>query len=175
MSVEEDRTGWWQGFQREKKEKRKVSKNGFQRKRTGGTIGKVKGKNVWRAPRWKSLYANYKQMCQCPLASFAGKDFALSLGLGKEKKKKKKKGERVLFLFKGGEPEEERQSEPWQGCPLLGDALSVTTREQSCRFSAQAPQELGGGSSLGEPWSCWGSCSRGSTHGQLCLQFYWPT
>lgn len=96
------RTGWWQGFQREKKEKRKVSKNGFQRKRTGGTIGKVKGKNVWRAPRWKSLYANYKQMCQCPLASFAGKDFALSLGLGKEKKKKKRREKEFCFCLKEG-------------------------------------------------------------------------
>lgn len=97
---------------------------------------------------WKSLYANFKQTCWCPLANFARKAFALS-GL-------EKKSERIFwvsFYFKERSPEEKKSICPCQACPLLGDVPSVTTREQYCFFSSPGGPE-GGGPALGESLSC---------------------
>lgn len=72
---------------------------------------------------WKSLYANFKQMCWCPMADFPGKAFALSLGL----EKRREWG--FAFWFKEGRPGRERRS-VLPTCLLLGDVPSITTREQ---------------------------------------------
>ena len=57
-----------------------------------------------------------------------------------------------MFLRGGGaELGRESQSVTRQACPLLSDVPFVTTREQSCCFSAPALPEMGGAPAEGSP------------------------
>lgn len=73
MSVEEG-SALGKNF-RERKKKRKGPKNGLFSKGEGidPTVGKVKGKTGRKALMWKSLYANFKQMCWWHLVDFLGR------------------------------------------------------------------------------------------------------
>lgn len=73
-----------------------------------------------------------------------------------------------VFVLRRGSQEEKTSLSPCK--PVLTLVVpSATTRGQSRHFPAPALPEVGGGSSLGESWSWWGSSSRERAPGQLCL------
>lgn len=99
----------------EREEKRKGSENQLSvRERIDGTIGKVKGKNVWKALIWKSLYANFKETCWCPLADSAGKGALLCRWVWR----KEDRGVSV-FCFKEQSREEKANLCPVRPVPSL--------------------------------------------------------